>query len=354
MRTTMNCLVSIVVPVYNMAESIEHCVQSLLAQDYSPLEVILVDDGSKDNSYDICKKIAEVDNRVKVIHTENRGSGPARNEGIMNSSGSYIYFPDADDYLEPTAITKLVKATENGKYDLIVFGYRNANPDGSVISEKKYKNNTRKAEEIRREYSEYMTNAGAWCIQGAPWNKFFSLTTIKNNHVLFPPLRRHQDEGFIGRYMCCAQNVRFIEDVLYTYYVNDLQAEWKKYPVDYIEAVIGLYAVRKETILTWNNSDVATHDMITREYICNIIKSLELSFSPKMALKKKKRMKWIKEAISKSGIEVIHMPDRFKMPYQRLCLSLIHLNAWNCLYVLLDTKIFAQKNMRTLNRSRKG
>ena len=104
----MKPLVSIVIPIYNMGDSIESCVKSVLNQDYDNYEVILVDDGSKDNSLEVCNKIAATSALVKVIHTENRGSGPARNTGIENASGRYIYFPDADDYIEPNTISRLV------------------------------------------------------------------------------------------------------------------------------------------------------------------------------------------------------------------------------------------------------
>ena len=77
----MEELVSIVVPVYNMGNSIEICVNSLLKQDYANIEILLVDDGSKDNSLEKCNKLKDKDNRIRVYHTENRGSGPARNTG---------------------------------------------------------------------------------------------------------------------------------------------------------------------------------------------------------------------------------------------------------------------------------
>lgn len=331
--------VSIVVPVYNMEDKIEKCVQSLINQTYRNIEIILVDDGSKDDSYAHCMQLAECDSRIVALHTENCGSGPARNYGIENATGKYIYFPDADDYLAPDAINILVDAMEEGKYDLVVFGFRNVNQDGKEISVKRYENSEKDGDTIRNSYSPYMTTKSEFGIQGAPWNKFFDLGVIREFRVEYPPLRRHQDEGFISRYMCHAKRVHFIENVLYTYYVNDLQAEWKKYPVDYIDSVIGLYEVRKETILKWNVKDTITRDMIEKEYICNIIKSMELSFSPKMNLRGSKRKEWIKEAIKKSKVKKMKFPACFKMPYQKICLSLIHNNHLSILYLLLKVKV---------------
>lgn len=334
--------VSIVVPIYNMGDKIETCVQSLIDQTYQNIEIILVDDGSKDDSYEHCLNLQKKDPRVTALHTENRGSGPARNHGIEHATGRYIYFPDADDYLEPKAIEILVNAMKEDAYDLVVFGFRKVNQAGKEISVKRYEKTARDGDTIRAYYPPYMTIESEYGIQGAPWNKFFDLEVIREHHLEYPPLRRHQDEGFIARYMCHAKKVHFIEDVLYTYFVNDLQKEWQKYPVDYIDAVIGLYATRKETILTWNEKDHEIQDMITKEYVCSAIKSLELSFSPKMGFNKAERKKWIREALVKTDIGSIELPSNVGR-YQRTICSLIRSKKIDLLYRALQFKVWVQK-----------
>ncbi len=343
--------VSIVVPVYNMGSSIEKAVDSLLKQDYSNLEIILVDDGSKDDSYKHCLDIAENNPIVQVYHTENRGSGPARNYGIEKATGRYIFFPDADDYLESNAISVMVEAMKTRECDLVVFGFKNVNTKGETVKIARYKNEICDARILRNSYSECMSALGKYGVQGAPWNKFFDLKVIKENNIVYPSLRRHQDEGFIGRYMCYSKRVRFIEDVLYTYYTNDLQREWKKYPTDYIDAVIGLYEVRKETILTWNLEDKITHDMVKREYICNCIKALELSFSPKFNFGIKQRKKWISDNISRTGLAELEIPDILGK-YQKIVMKLINKEFEICLYFLLGFKVLVEK-YRILNLVKK-
>lgn len=335
--------VSIVVPVYNMGDKIETCVQSLIKQTYQNIEIILVDDGSKDDSYKHCLHLAEIDSRIVSLHTENRGSGPARNHGIEHATGRYIYFPDADDYLEPNAIAILVEAMRDGECDLVVFGFKNVNQNGKELSVKRYSETVRSGNVIRNDYSPYMTTSSEYGIQGAPWNKFFALNVIKKHKIEYPPLRRHQDEGFIARYMCHSQKVHFIEDVLYTYYVNDLQKEWQKYPVDYIDAVIGLNETRKDTILAWNPNDQKAHDLVAKEYICNIIKSFELSFSPKMNFDCEQRKKWITEMIDKSKIKDITSPNILGQ-YQRCVIGLIKSSRRRLLYNVLWCKVNLQKS----------
>lgn len=338
----MTKLVSVVVPVYNMGDRIEKCIKSVLMQDYTNIEVILVDDGSKDNSLEQCNKLLQTDNRIKVIHTENCGSGPARNTGINHATGSYVYFPDADDYMEPNTISILVESMEKNDCDLVVFGFKRVDYNGKQIDVKQYTPRVVDAEALRLDYSDCMSTTSLWGIQGAPWNKFFSLNTIKDNHIEYPSLRRHQDEGFIGRYMCYAQKICFISEVLYTYYVNTLQLEWEKYPTNYIDAVRGLFQVRRETILSWNPNDVKTHTMVELSFITGVIKSMELVFSPKKKLNRAERKKELIEIINISQIDSMRIATIFNMPYQKKVMLLISKGSIDKLYFLLQIKVLIE------------
>lgn len=340
----MNQKVSIVIPVYNMGKKLVKCVETLINQTYHNLEIILVDDGSKDNSLQICQELERKDSRIRVFHQENQGAGPARNHGIDHATGKYIYFPDADDYLERNAIELLVQNIVSTESDLVVFGYKKVNQDGQVCGTKKYEPAVLDGDYIRKSYADFITMEAKNSIQGAPWNKLFAMEVINKYNIRYPALRRHQDEGFIGRYMTYAKNVSFMGQVLYTYYVNDLKTEWDKYPVDYIEAVIGLYKERQQNILVWNKQDKVTHDIVYREYICNVIKTLELSFSPKHHFKRKNmRMKWIEDAIDKSEIKSVPIPEALGK-YQERVLDLICREKYNKLYYLLFLKVQIQKN----------
>lgn len=338
----MENMVSIVVPVYNMGEKLEKCIDSLIAQTYSNIEILLIDDGSTDNSFLVCQQLAQKDSRVKVFQTKNQGAGPARNYGIEQASGKYIYFPDADDYLEPNAIEILERNMSSNGCDLVVFGYKNVNQNGEVQGIKEYEPMVWEAEAVRKDYSDFITMEARYSIQGAPWNKFFSLNVIKENKITYPPLRRHQDEAFIARYMTYAKKICFISDVLYVYYVNDLKKEWDKYPVDYIDAVTGLFEERKTNILRWNPEDIKTHDIVYREYLCNVIKTLELSFSPKHGFNRKKRTEWIKKTIINSRIKNIHCPS-CTGKYQKMVYKMIAKENYLLLYATLYVKVIVHK-----------
>lgn len=111
-----NPLVSVIIPIYNVEKYLRQCVDSVLQQTYRNLEIILVDDGSPDNSPVICDYYAEMDSRIKVIHKQNGGISDARNVGIDSANGAFIFFLDADDYLAPECIGSLVDASRNGSF----------------------------------------------------------------------------------------------------------------------------------------------------------------------------------------------------------------------------------------------
>lgn len=104
----MEDLISVIVPVYKVEKYINKCVDSIINQTYTNLEIILVDDGSPDNCGNICDEYAKKDNRIKVVHKENAGVSSARNIGLEKSSGKYITFIDADDYVEKNYCEELL------------------------------------------------------------------------------------------------------------------------------------------------------------------------------------------------------------------------------------------------------
>ena len=105
---TNNEIVSVIVPVYQAEKYIERCVNSLIHQTYHNLEIILIDDGSKDNSFNICKRLAEDDVRIKVFHNDNQGVASTRNQGLDYAGGQYIYFLDSDDWIGKDTLSEMV------------------------------------------------------------------------------------------------------------------------------------------------------------------------------------------------------------------------------------------------------
>ena len=126
----VNSLISIIVPVYNVQEYLPKCLDSIINQTYKNLEIILVDDGSTDNSGKLCDEYAERDKRIKIIHQKNSGQANARNKGIKESKGKYIAFVDSDDWIDEDFIETLEKYISND--NIVCCGYKEIYDDKVV------------------------------------------------------------------------------------------------------------------------------------------------------------------------------------------------------------------------------
>lgn len=127
-------LITVVIPVYNVENYLDECIKSIIQQTYSNLEIILVDDGSLDNSGDICDKYASLDNRIKVIHKDNGGLSSARNAGINIAKGKYITFVDSDDYLELDTIEILYHQIIANNAEISVVAFESFFENGKKFS----------------------------------------------------------------------------------------------------------------------------------------------------------------------------------------------------------------------------
>lgn len=128
-------LVSVIVPVYNVVQYIEKCLRSIINQTYCHLEILVIDDGSTDDSGVICDRMAAEDSRIRVVHQENAGVSSARNKGLDICSGSFVLFVDSDDWIEPEMVELMVSAIEKTNTDLAVCQINDVYPqeDGSLL-----------------------------------------------------------------------------------------------------------------------------------------------------------------------------------------------------------------------------
>lgn len=122
-------MISVIIPVYNVEKYISQCLESVCNQTYEDLEIILVDDGSTDNSGEICEKYACKDKRIHVIHQENNGAAAAKNSGLQISTGKYLSFVDSDDFLELDAYKHMIKVLQDYEADVVQCSYRDVFKD---------------------------------------------------------------------------------------------------------------------------------------------------------------------------------------------------------------------------------
>lgn len=144
-------LISVIVPVYNVERYLRQCLDSLINQTYNELEVIMVDDGSKDSSGKICDEYSEKYDNFKVVHKENAGLGMARNTGFEHIKGEYVTFVDSDDYLEPDCIATLYNELRNKDVDMCKGGFKRVIDSGKIVSNRIYDNELFQGEKAKKE-----------------------------------------------------------------------------------------------------------------------------------------------------------------------------------------------------------
>ncbi len=133
-------LISIIVPVYNVIKYLRHCIESIVNQTYTNLEIILVDDGSNDESEKVCDEYKNKDSRIIVIHQENRGLSAARNAGLDICKGKYISFVDSDDYIEPDFIECLYSSIIENSVKVSMCNINYVDENSQIIGTEKWDN----------------------------------------------------------------------------------------------------------------------------------------------------------------------------------------------------------------------
>lgn len=203
---------SIIIPVYQAEKSLERCVQSVLTQECSDYEILLVDDGSTDNSGTICDAFAERDARVKVIHQPNAGVSLARNAGIQMATGEYLLFLDSDDALMPQGLTTLANATNNGIADVVIAGLsvlENGMAVRKIGLDKEMQSNREIWEMICRDSAPFGYAGGKIIRRG-----------IVNKHAVVFNANMHSQEDldfFLSGYGF-SKTIHVIPDCVYAYY----------------------------------------------------------------------------------------------------------------------------------------
>lgn len=205
-------LISVIVAVYNIEQYIACCIESIQRQTYKELEIILVDDGSTDESGKICDAYKDKDDRIKVIHRENGGPGAARNMGIEHAHGEYIGFVDGDDWIEASMYEKMIQQAQKESADLVVCRYYRVYRDFCVDE------STNRITIYEKPFSmltQCFKEDEAFLIQSAPWNKLYRRTLLEEER--FPEDTVYEDVVFSAKILSKVQKGVYIDTALYHY-----------------------------------------------------------------------------------------------------------------------------------------
>lgn len=201
-------LISVIVPVYSVEKYLPRCLDSLLVQTYNCFEIILVDDGSKDNSAQICDDYEKLDKRVRVIHQENRGVSAARNRGLDEAKGEYIVFVDGDDWVDPDYLLDLM----NSNADFVCHSFTVYDENGTYI---KKPNIIYETIRVNNDSIAELTSRGQL---GYTFAKRFSRNIIQMNRIRFNETINHtEDTLFIVDYLKHVKTAEFDEKANYNY-----------------------------------------------------------------------------------------------------------------------------------------
>lgn len=201
-------LISVIVPIYKVEKYLEVCIESIINQTYTELEIILIDDNSPDGCGEICDRYAKIDDRIIVIHQKNGGAAAARNAGLRVATGEYISFVDSDDYLELDAYEKLLKALQKFNADIVQGDFRFIYVNHQNIHQANY--NIRHFSTI--DYLTYFTEEWTCALC---WDKLFRRDVLLN--VFFEEGHLIDDEFFTYKGVMNAKKITYVPEVIYNY-----------------------------------------------------------------------------------------------------------------------------------------
>lgn len=241
-------LVSVIIPVYNAADHLRECLDSVLSQSLKKIEVICVDDGSEDESLEILNEYAQKDERVTVLKQENAGGGAARNKGIDIARGKYLSFLDSDDFFEKKMLEEAYKKSERTGAEICVYRVRRYNNEtgeytsdkGSFVEE----NFPSKKTGIEVFSSKVLGSRVFNTFQTWPWNKMFRRRFIMQKGLRFQEIQRTNDMYFVNSALMYADKITVVRIELVNYRIGttkNCQATNHKAPTDFHKALIALY-----------------------------------------------------------------------------------------------------------------
>lgn len=291
---------SIIVPIYNCGKYLSSSLDAILAQTFTDFELILVDDGSIDNSSEICKKYADKDHRIFVINKQNEGAGSARNTGIAIANGEYIAFPDGDDYIVPNMYGELMEQARKYDADIVYSGLKNIcyNENDMIISSNNINYpfmffSTRKE---CREHIMYLKPTST--LFDVPWNKIYKLSVITKNNLQFPSFRRVQDAVFNLEFYNFVSSVVTIPNIHYHYRNNNQSNVWMKFPKDYIDIVIYYNKRLVELMVQWEVLKNETKIFCDSAFIAGVWETCVFCLNPNWKMGKKQKYEYIQNILN--------------------------------------------------------
>lgn len=242
-------LLSVIIPVYNVAPYLEECLASVVGQDYQDLEILCIDDGSTDGSSQILDEWSEKDHRIRVIHQENQGPSRARNIGIQHARGIYLSFVDSDDTVLRNIFTTTLPILMEKHLDTLLFSYQTI-PDGKTHSPG-FPVNLVCDYHLLFASNNAIQSKNSLCFS---WRYIFKTSILKDNNLLFDEqVKIGNDMIFNIDALCHSHRIMIIDTPLYCYRTNNPNSlQSKKYKPNLESSYTRMYMIKKQQILKYN------------------------------------------------------------------------------------------------------
>ena len=260
-----NDLISIIVPIYNVEKYLNKCIESLVNQTYSNLEIILVDDGSPDNCPEICDRWSNLDDRIKVFHKSNGGQGSARNLGLDNEKGDYVCFVDSDDWIELNYIERLYNTIVKNNADISICNMQEFDEDYTPLQQTSLSNIPQiliyENEDVFKQAYIKQNLFGA-----GPCNKLYKRKIFET--LRFPETRMFEDSAIYLDIFNLANKVVLLPDYLYNYLIRKDSTMRKPLSQHFLEGIFYQNEVRLNFLKTHNYSQFLKDEIIRCIHLC--------------------------------------------------------------------------------------
>lgn len=328
----MNPLISIIVPVYNAACYLERCIESIIKQTYTHLEIVLVDDGSTDESLHICKKWAKQDKRIQVIAQVNKGVSSARNAGIKNATGDYLILLDSDDWLITDTCKILLSQMKQQNADCVICGLKQTS--GNIWApafDRFYESSAT----FKHDFAYWLDTE----LLSSSVNKIYKRTKIKE---LYPEdISYGEDLIFVLNYLKCCERISFIKAPLYQHEVyNSVSLTHSFEPIRFFNL-----EYIQQAILAFADDEGKKNIRIYDKYVRDIIRSIRMWYKKKdipLARKNNIVRQWIRNSYMKK-LKISNYSLSWKDMFILYCLKI---NSFTGINLVVNGKEYVKNSLK--------
>jgi eps5I len=308
-------LLTVVIPVYNVEKYLKRCVESVLFQEWKNYDILLVDDGSTDNSPQICDDYVKDYDFISVIHKENGGLSEVRNTGIAHAKGDYVYFPDSDDWLEPQTFVELAEIIESREFDIISFnrefvkGEEDAIVSDSLVTQ---------AFEGKDAFFQMLKHS---YITGFANDKIYKKSLFIDNNISFPKGKYYEDLGTNYKLFLSAKKVFATNQKYYHYLIDNPDSITQSWNEQKFSDMFGFYKDIFYSDFVRSQLNQEEIQILQLYYVNGLIHILVSLYRSKLDKKFINITKEVKQELLKNKMtcsEVKSIPNRIKYLLYRL------------------------------------